>query len=101
MQGRIQDVSTVFSDASRTNLPCFFADLQSFRLSSLRIETYLNLIERLWRQMRANITKDHFFSTLKETCQAVINWLEDFSFQKFMSLLGIDVEEFPQIEYIV
>jgi len=59
-------------------------------LSSLRIETRLNLIERLWRQMRADITKNHFGESIKETCEAVVHWLENLPFARFMSLMGLD-----------
>lgn len=50
----------------------------------------LNLIERLWRQMRADITKNHFCQSVKETCEAVVHWLENLPFARFMSLMGLD-----------
>jgi hypothetical protein len=50
----------------------------------------LNLIERLWRQMRADMTRNHFAESIKETCEAVVNWLEKLPFARFMSLMGLD-----------
>jgi transposase len=50
----------------------------------------LNLIERLWRQMRADMTRNHFAESIKETCEALVHWLENLPFARFMSLMGLD-----------
>jgi putative transposase len=54
---------------------------------------WLNLIERLWLRMRADITRNHFFSSIDRTCQAVVHWLQQLPFNRFMSLIGISAEE--------
>jgi len=53
----------------------------------------LNLIERLWRQMRADITKNHFYESIKEACEAVVQWLENLPFAKFLSLMSLNIAE--------
>lgn len=55
---------------------------------------WLNLIERLWRQMRSDITRNQFFQRIKLTCQGVVDWLEELPFTRFLSLMGIHTEEF-------
>ena len=55
---------------------------------------WLNLIERVWRQMRAEITRDTFFASVGGTCQAVIDWLGDLAFDRFLSMMGLDPVEF-------
>lgn len=50
----------------------------------------LNLIERLWKLMRAQVTNNHFFETLSALAQAVVDWFEKLSFSQFCSLMGID-----------
>ncbi|MBC8231519.1 IS630 family transposase [bacterium] len=51
---------------------------------------HLNLIEKLWRLMRGQMTKNYFYPTLIHLCEAVINWLEKLPFSQFCSLMGID-----------
>jgi len=51
---------------------------------------HLNLIERLWRLMRGQMTKNRFYASLKNLCEAVVDWFERLHFAKFCSLLGID-----------
>ena len=59
---------------------------------------WLNLIERLWRQMRADITRNSFFEGIQVTCQAVVHWLQQLPFSRFISLMGIDTEQQILIE---
>ncbi len=54
---------------------------------------HLNLIERLWRQMRADITRNHFCESIKEACETVVNWFENLPFSRFMSLVGLNTAE--------
>ncbi len=54
---------------------------------------WLNKIERLWRQMRSDITRNSFFESIHAICQAVVHWLEQFPFARFMSLMSIKKEE--------
>jgi transposase len=51
---------------------------------------HLNLIERLWRLMRGQMTRNQFYDSLKELAEAVVEWLEKLPFAKFCSLMGID-----------
>jgi len=48
--------------------------------------------------MRADVTRNSFFASTANTCQAVIDWLGNVSYQKFMSLMGIDIDRFPQLQ---
>ena len=50
---------------------------------------HLNLIERLWKYMRDNITRNHFYLTFKELCEALVDWLQTLSFERFWSLMGV------------
>jgi len=73
----------------------FFQEYKD-RLCPVFLPTYsprLNLIERLWRQLRADITKNYFCLSIKEACEAVVHWLENLPFSKFMSLMGINIAE--------
>jgi transposase len=51
---------------------------------------HLNLIERLWRFMRGQMTRNHFYENLKELAEAIVEWLEKLPLAKFCSLMGID-----------
>jgi len=51
---------------------------------------HLNLIEKLWRLCRGQMTKNHFYENLKALCEAVVDWLLKLPFSKFCSLMGID-----------
>ncbi|MFC1714822.1 IS630 family transposase, partial [Candidatus Poribacteria bacterium] len=62
------------------------------RLCLVPMPTYspnLNLIERLWKYMRDNITRNHFYSSFKELSEALVDWLKTLPFERFMSLIGI------------
>jgi len=59
---------------------------------------WLNLIERLWRQMRADVTRNHFLASIQSSCFAVVEWLTQLPFSRFMSLMGISKEEQILIE---
>ena len=63
------------------------------RLSVVSLPTYsphLNLIERLWRVMRGQLTKNQFYPSLTELAQAVVEWFETFPISRFCSLMGVD-----------
>lgn len=51
---------------------------------------HLNLIERLWRLMRGQMTRNQFYQSLKELAEAIVEWLEKLPFTQFCSVLGID-----------
>ncbi len=63
------------------------------RLALLFQPTYsphCNLIERLWRLMRGQMTRNQFYDSLKELAKAIVDWFETLPFSKFCSLMGID-----------
>lgn len=51
---------------------------------------HLNLIERLWRLMRGQMTRNQFYQSLKELAEAVVEWLDKLPFKQFCSIMGID-----------
>lgn len=51
---------------------------------------HLNLIERLWRLMRGQMTRNQFYASLKELAKAIVEWLEKLPLSQFCSLMGID-----------
>lgn len=59
---------------------------------------HCNLIERLWRLMRGQMTKNYFYQSLKELADAVVEWLEKLPFQQFCSLMGIDETQLGFVE---
>lgn len=61
---------------------------------------HLHLIERLWRLMRGQMTRDQFYQSLKELAEAIVEWLEKLPFSKFCSLMGIDEAQLIFVEYI-
>jgi transposase len=63
------------------------------RLEPVYLPTYspnLNLIERLWRFMRRQVTKNQFYDNLTTLSEIVVNWLEKLPFSRFQSLMGLD-----------
>ena len=65
------------------------------RLAMVSLPTYsphLNLIERLWRLMRDQITRSHFYSSFQELWEALVGWLERLPFERFQSLMGIQMQ---------
>jgi len=70
-----------------------YAEQQRDRLELVYRPTYsshLNLIERLWRLMRSQATRNHFFESLNDVAEAAVNWLDTLPFTQFCSLMGID-----------
>lgn len=59
---------------------------------------HLNLIERLWRFMRGQMTKNQFYDSLDILSKAIVEWLEKLSFTEFCSLMGIDESELEFIQ---
>ena len=62
------------------------------RLCLVPLPTYsphLNLIERLWKYMRDNITRNHFYLTFEELCEVLVDWLQTLPFERFTSLMGV------------
>jgi putative transposase len=78
-----------------------FLEVHQARLALVFQPTYsphLNLIERLWRVMRGQMTRNHFYGSLKELAEAVVEWLERLPFSQFCSLLGIDEAQLVFVE---
>ena len=62
------------------------------RLCRIALPTYsphLNLIERLWRVMRGQMIKNHFYLSLKDLAEAIVQWFETLPISRFCSLMGI------------
>jgi transposase len=69
----------------------FLLDNQE-RLCLVPMPTYsphLNLIERLWKYMRDNITRSFFHSTFHGLCKALVKWLKRLPSQRLWSLMGL------------
>lgn len=67
------------------------------RLCLVPMPTYspnLNFIERPWKYMRDNITRNHFYLSFKELCEALVDWLHEIPFERFMSLMGGTIDFF-------
>lgn len=70
-----------------------FLDAHQHRIELVYLPTYsphLNLIERLWRFMRHQVTRNRFFESLDDLAKAVQVWLERLSFDHFCSIMGVD-----------
>ena len=39
-----------------------------------------------------------YFPSIADTCQTVIDWLGNVSYNQFMSLMGIDFDRFPHLQ---
>lgn len=50
---------------------------------------HLNLIERLWRVLRRQVTKNQFYRDLLSLSEAAIEWLGKLPFEKYCSIVGI------------
>ena len=65
---------------------------QQERLAMVELPTYsphLNLIERLWRFMRDQRTRNQFHPSFRELCEGLVGWLKRLPFERFQSLMGI------------
>lgn len=85
----------VLDNASAHTTPKLDSFYQSnaHRLELVFLPTYsphLNLIERLWRFMRSQVTRNHFADSLTTLAEAVVRWLENLPFARFCSLMGLD-----------
>ena len=62
-------------------------------LEPVYLPTYspnLNLIERLWRFMRGQLTRNKFFVSLTSLAESVVYWLEKLPFSRFQALMGLE-----------
>ncbi len=63
------------------------------RLELVYLPTYsphLNLIERLWRFLRGQITRNRFYASLNNLAEATVAWLEQVPWPQLCSLMGVD-----------
>jgi len=61
---------------------------------------HVNLIERLWRLMRGQMTRTYFYQRLKELAEAIVEWLDKLPFKQFCSLMGIHEQALIFVESI-
>jgi transposase len=85
----------VLDNASAHTTPAVeaFAFEHRQRLELVYLPTYsphLNLIERLWRLLRSQITRNRFYDSLLALVTATVDWLERLPYSQFCSLMGID-----------
>jgi transposase len=70
-----------------------FAANHRQRIELVYLPTYsphLNHIERLWRLMRSQVTRNRFYPSLHAVAEAAVQWLDTLPFAQFCSLMGID-----------
>ena len=83
----------ILDNASAHTTPALDQFLQDnrHRLELVFLPTYspnLNLIEKLWKMMRAQVTNNQPFADLSTLSEAVVEWFEKLSFAQFCSLMG-------------
>jgi hypothetical protein len=84
----------ILDNASAHTTPALdqFRQDNRHRLELVFLPTYspnLNLIEKLWKMMRAQVTNNQPFADLPALSEAVVHWFEKLSFAQFCSLMGI------------
>jgi transposase len=82
--------------AHTTRLIHQFAQEHLDRLELVFLPTYsphLNFIERLWRLLRLQVTRNQFYASLTDLAEAAVRWLERLAFAQFCALMGIDESE--------
>ena len=84
----------ILDNASAHTTPTLDQFLQDNRqqLELVFLPTYspnLNLIEKLWKMMRAQVTNNQPFADLPALSEAVVNWFQKLSFTQFCSLMGV------------
>jgi transposase len=85
----------VLDNASAHTTPAIeaFAAQHQERMELVYLPTYsphLNLIERLWRLMRSQVTRNRFYESLTALAEAAVHWLDTLPFDDLGSLMGID-----------
>ena len=81
------------ASAHTTSKVAQFCQDHAEQLELVFLPTYsphLNLIERLWRVMRHQVTKNKFYDSVTALAEAVVNWFELYPIARFSSLLGLD-----------
>lgn len=93
----------VLDNASAHTTPAVhsFEQLHLDRLELVYLPTYsphLNLIERLWRLMRSQITRNRFYDSLSTLADAAVHWLNQLPFAQFCSLMGLDERQLAFVD---
>ncbi len=88
----------VMDNASAHTTPMLneFWEKHKDNIERVPLPTYspnLNLIERLWKFMRGQVTKNQFYNSLQELSETVVNWLKKLPFESFCSLMSINEDE--------
>lgn len=81
------------ASAHTTALIDAFAKQHAAQLELVYLPTYsphLNFIERLWRLLRSQVTRNRFYESLSVLTEAVVAWLEHLPFATACSLMGVD-----------
>jgi transposase len=89
------------ASAHTTRLIETFASQHQTRLELVYLPTYsphLNLIERLWRLLRSQITRNQFYDSLMALVLAAVLWLEHLPFAQFCSLMGLDESQLAFVQ---
>jgi len=86
----------VIDNASAHTTPALdqFLNDNRHRLELVFLPTYspnLNLIEKLWKLMRSQVTNNQPFADLPTLAAAVVDWFDKLSFEQFCSLMGLSV----------
>lgn len=61
------------------------------RIELVFLPTYspnLNWIERLWKYLRGQMTRNHFYVSLPQQCEQIMAWLEHLPFEQVIQTLG-------------
>lgn len=78
-----------------------FVEANKTRIELVYLPTYsphLNLIERLWGMMRAQITRNNFYESLQKLAEQAVSWLEKLTFSAFCSLMGVDESQLSFVQ---
>ena len=89
------------ASAHTTTLIESFATQHQARLELVYLPTYsphLNLIERLWRLLRCQITRNQFYDSLMALVLAAVVWLQHLPFAQFCSLMGLDESQLAFVQ---
>lgn len=93
------------ASAHTTPLVLAFAQRHQDRLKLVFLPTYsphLNLRlggnRRIWRLLRFQVTRNHFYDSLIALGEAAVQWLERLSFAQFSSLIGIDESDLAFVD---
>jgi transposase len=89
------------ASAHTTTLIETFASQHQDRLELVYLPTYsphLNLIERLWRLLRSQITRNQFYDSLTALVLAAVVWLKQLPFAQFCSLMGLDESQLAFVQ---